>query len=846
MRAGRALAATVGELEAGLSGANGLVDPVSGDVDRDRFAEFANRVAIVTGLATIGYEPLIDDRDRVAYELESGGPIKQAGPTGALIRATTRPTYAPVRWSLPLLDSAAAVKGFDILSNPARAAAAASAVDTGTAGFSAPLPVQPTGATGFFVVQPIYAVGAPVATAAERREALVGYIASAVPGTRLLEAMLSGMPSDTRLEVTDTGTALAATSPAPVGGRSVTFTAGGRQWAITLQRPSARHVVGLLTGLGTLVAAAGVALALSRNRRQTEELRTSARSVQLLGVLSEQLAAAETVDQMADAVGAHGPATVGADRATIALVDDGRPRQLVQHGAHVHVVAEVLRPVVEAWREENPVFVGDSGEMRRRFRETAAIFASRDTEAVAALPLRRPSGEVIGVITCEWGQRQRFRQRTRATLDAVAELCQQSLLRAQAQETRRATAASLSTLGQRLSVARSFTEVANEVVNLAPGASGAPIVAIGLCNEAFTTLQLMRSPLTAVDPTVADDGAGVFVEIPVDPNGALVARLREGERMQFHDHASIDVYPALRELVGPRVDRLSMFPLVESDGVIGGVLVFVYADSPRFGVWNEPGRMMTIADLTAQTLERARLYQRQHELVLELQRRTLPDLPSIPGLTIAARYLPSSSALGLGGDWYDVQPIGDGIVGLVVGDVVGHGIEAIADMTEMRTTVSTLLRTDTDLSRVATMASDLLTADSADVVFATAVLMIIDCPARELRYVRAGHPPPMVRAASGAVTVLEDAGTTPIGLGGPVPRAGTTAFASGSVLIAYTDGLVERRRENIDVGLARLRDALAASSVASDVEQLADELVEACLGGRTTDDDAALVVVRIH
>ena len=118
--------------------------------------------------------------------------------------------------------------------------------------------------------------------------------------------------------------------------------------------------------------------------------------------------------------------------------------------------------------------------------------------------------------------------------------------------------------------------------------------------------------------------------------------------------------------------------------------------------------MLTIADLAAQTVERAQLYQRQHDLVLELQRRTLPDVPAIAGLAVAARYLPSSSALGLGGDWYEVQPIGDGIVGLVVGDVVGHGIEAIADMTEIRTTVSTLLRTDADLSSVVSASSALL------------------------------------------------------------------------------------------------------------------------------------------
>ena len=242
---------------------------------------------------------------------------------------------------------------------------------------------------------------------------------------------------------------------------------------------------------------------------------------------------------------------------------------------------------------------------------------------------------------------------------------------------------------------RTLDEVAHEVVTHAPGASGAPIVAIGFFNQTYTGLRLMRSPVLDHDV-----GAGVFTDVTTDPAGPLTALLRLGRRVTFPNRAEIDKYDALRALVGSSVDRMNMFPLLDSTGVLTGLLVFVWANSELATVWNEPGRMLSIADLAAQTVERALLYQRQHDLVLELQRRTLPDVPAIPGLSIAARYLPSSSALGLGGDWYDVQQVGEGLVGLVVGDVVGHGIEAIADMTEIRTAVSTLLRTDADLSRV--------------------------------------------------------------------------------------------------------------------------------------------------
>ncbi|MFT3855054.1 MAG: SpoIIE family protein phosphatase [Ilumatobacteraceae bacterium] len=348
----------------------------------------------------------------------------------------------------------------------------------------------------------------------------------------------------------------------------------------------------------------------------------------------------------------------------------------------------------------------------------------------------------------------------------------------------------------------------------------------------------------------ADDaGTGVSADIAADPAGPLTALLRLGRRVTFPNRAEIDRYDALRALVGPDVDRMNVFPLLDSTGALTGLLAFVWANSERATVWNEPGRMLTIADLAAQTVERARLYQRQHDLVLELQRRTLPAIPAIPGLQIAARYLPSSSALGLGGDWYEVHPIGEGLVALVVGDVVGHGIEAIADMTEIRTAVSTLLRTDADLSRVVAASSALLAGNGdvdADVVFATVVLMVVDRQAGQLRYVRAGHPPPMVRHADGTIVVLDAAGTTPIGVFGREAIVGIADVPEGSVVVAYTDGLVERRGETIDEGLDRLRAALAASVACTDVEALADELIAACLGDRPTDDDIALLVARVE
>jgi GAF domain-containing protein len=744
-----------------------------------------------------------------------------------------------VTWTHPTVDTSQQIRGFDLSSDPVRAAALTAARDSGSTTFSAPVNRQPDGAVAVFVVQALYRPGSKLETTAEREANVVGYITASVTGEALVARMLAEAGPDVLLQLADGDVPLASSTPAPTDGHRVTVTGGGRRWVITLQTGSPQHTNALGATLATLLAAAAIGVALQRNRRKTVALRRSAGAVQALGQLSEHLAAAESLDRMADAIASYAPQVVGARRVVLALDDPDQPGILLRRGSGGEVI-NGAHPLLEVRTTGSEVLVRDSGELRRRYPDAAAAYVARGSHALAAVPLRRAHDEVFGVIGLEWARRERFGTRTRDAITAVVELCQQNVLRVEAQERRRATAASFSRLGQRLSVIRTLDEIAEEVVTHAPRASGAPIVAIGFFNPSYTALALMRSP---VDDE--DDGAGVFADVVTDPVGPLTALLRLGRRVTFPSRAEIDKHDALREIVGPHVDRMNMFPLLDSTGTLTGLLVFVWANSERATVWNEPGRMLSIADLTAQTVERAQLYQRQHDLVLELQRRTLPDVPVIPGLSIAARYLPSSSALGLGGDWYEVQHVGEGLVGLVVGDVVGHGIEAIADMTEIRTAVSTLLRTDADLSRVVAASSALLAADGDDVVFATVVLMVIDLQTVGLRYVRAGHPPPLLRDARGAVTLLDGAGTTPIGVAGREAVVGETQLTVGSVVVAYTDGLVERRDESIDAGIERLRDALASCAECTDVEAIADLLIQSCLGDRPTDDDIALLVARV-
>ncbi|MBT8227848.1 MAG: SpoIIE family protein phosphatase [Dactylosporangium sp.] len=233
--------------------------------------------------------------------------------------------------------------------------------------------------------------------------------------------------------------------------------------------------------------------------------------------------------------------------------------------------------------------------------------------------------------------------------------------------------------------------------------------------------------------------------------------------------------------------------------------------------------------------ERDELHRAEHGVVVALQRSLLSSpLPN----GASARYLPASSVLNVGGDWYDAIRIDGDRLLLVVGDVVGHGVPAALAMGQVRTATRALA------GRLAGPA-DLLTeldayvAGMEDVIFCTAVCVEIDLTASQMRHAAAGHPPVLVRQSDGAVTVLKNAGGMPLGLS-PGPRDEThLPLADGSVLVLYTDGLIERRNELIDDGIARLAAAVSANRPISG--DRCDAVIAEALDGTTPSDDIVLL-----
>ncbi|MFF8395551.1 PP2C family protein-serine/threonine phosphatase [Streptomyces sp. NPDC016172] len=239
-------------------------------------------------------------------------------------------------------------------------------------------------------------------------------------------------------------------------------------------------------------------------------------------------------------------------------------------------------------------------------------------------------------------------------------------------------------------------------------------------------------------------------------------------------------------------------------------------------------------------------HSREREVALALQEAMLPAPRQVGHHRVAVRYRPAVGALNVCGDWYDLVDLVDGDrIGVAVGDVVGHGLAAAGVMGQLRSALSAA-------SRVAAgpaQALDVLgryahVIDGAE--SATAVTTFIDCDRHVLTYSSAGHPPPVLVHADGRTEFLDQATDTPLDARpDPIPRPqAETTFSPGATLVLYTDGLIERRREDIDTGLDRLAHSLREHRD-QDLETLADTVLLELLppGGAT--DDTALIIVRL-
>jgi serine phosphatase RsbU (regulator of sigma subunit) len=250
-------------------------------------------------------------------------------------------------------------------------------------------------------------------------------------------------------------------------------------------------------------------------------------------------------------------------------------------------------------------------------------------------------------------------------------------------------------------------------------------------------------------------------------------------------------------------------------------------------------RLVSLFDVSG----RARLYEHEHRLVETLQRSLLLErMPELPGVSLAARYIPGEGEVRVGGDWYDAILLPDGRAGLVIGDVAGHGIGSAALMAQLRNALRAYALEHLATAEVVHRL-DALLYHLEPRALATMVYLIYDPDSRTLELTAAGHPYPLLIGTDREPRFLRGGRTLPLGAAEPSEReTQRLTVASGSTLVLYTDGLIERRTSPLDAGFEQL--AATIRPELTDPEETCEAIVLGLLGEEQPADDVAILVMR--
>ncbi|MEU6095198.1 SpoIIE family protein phosphatase [Streptomyces sp. NPDC047079] len=274
-----------------------------------------------------------------------------------------------------------------------------------------------------------------------------------------------------------------------------------------------------------------------------------------------------------------------------------------------------------------------------------------------------------------------------------------------------------------------------------------------------------------------------------------------------------------------------------------GVLIL----TPPGDRWDPDDAVMLIelARRAGIAIDNAQRFEHNRDIAETLQRALLTDLPVTPGLRLAARYLPATHGLNVGGDWYDAFRQPDGSLITVIGDVTGHGLNAAVMMSQLRTALRAYAVDGGTPGQLLTRLHLFLHHLQPD-LYATAVIARFRPGEAALTWAAAGHPPPVLRTPDGRVHTLDDKPGAMLGI--PLRQDiedHTVPLPAGSTLALYTDGLVERRAQGIDPGIQRLTEALSALALpdlAGDLERAADGVLDPMLRDSEGDDDVCLLL----
>ncbi|KUJ42461.1 protein phosphatase [Streptomyces sp. NRRL F-5122] len=365
-----------------------------------------------------------------------------------------------------------------------------------------------------------------------------------------------------------------------------------------------------------------------------------------------------------------------------------------------------------------------------------------------------------------------------------------------------------------------------------------------------------RAGLASIHPGAPESLFARGEPVLVPPTSPYTTVLSGGSHLYPVVDSSSEAWLDQDPLRARRMSETGMHSLmivpIHARGSVLGMAAFMRTQDPR--PFEEDDLLLAeeLVGRAALSLDNARQYARERSAALALQRHLLPHrVTGEPAADVAWRYLPADSHHGVGGDWFDVIPLSGARTALVVGDVLGHGINAAATMGQLRTAVRTLADMDLppedllahlDEQVVRLAEKDVEQGDpAAATIGATCLYAVYDPATGQCTMARAGHPPPAIIDPHGQVTFPELPVGPPLGLGLAPFESVTLELSGNSVLALYTDGLIESRDQDIDAGIDRLAAALAHPGL--DLEDLCSRVVDA-LPAQAPIDDATLLLAR--
>jgi PAS domain S-box-containing protein len=351
-----------------------------------------------------------------------------------------------------------------------------------------------------------------------------------------------------------------------------------------------------------------------------------------------------------------------------------------------------------------------------------------------------------------------------------------------------------------------------------------------------------------LQPNSLNERSGVYRLIAGGDPLLLADANPEMVRSHFTDPEMVEVVTALG------IGSLMFVPLMSRLNRTVGTMILVSTPGGRRFNHEDLEAAADLGRRAGLIIDNARLYDHEHRAAVTLQRSLLPKLPAVPGTTIAARYLPGEDTADVGGDFYDIIPLPDGSIGFAIGDVVGHDMAAAAAMGHLRGLLRACAWDDADteggsspgrvVSRVDRLVQGLDVVPLATLFYGQLTMPSVPGHPARFSYANAGHPGPLLRLPGGEVQRLSAGAGVLLGVTDLGPHATAEVdVPPGSMLVGYTDGLVERRGIDVEEGMAALAATLSAIPAGTEPEGIAAALLATASAER--DDDVAVLVLRV-